>query len=550
MNPIRTLIVDDEEMIRKGVARLVASCGEEWEVAGTAGDGQEALALLEQCGGNVDLLITDVKMPVMDGLTLIEEARKRYRIYPLVISGYDDFEYVKTALREGALDYVLKPIDREQFRKRLSEIRDVIVNERMKQLRLRDIERRSQQLERTRQIQLLSYVTSAGLDISRLGYWVEEFPRGTFVLMLLGLDTPPVKARSFTDKDWGAFEYALENIIAETAESVVSGDRGQVWCWRGYKSGYWVLLQIPATEAEEEANQLALMLAERIRTSVKTYTPFTMSAAFGRPIADLYMLPEAMREAYSHMNYRLLYGGNRTYSPGMAELAADGQEEEGVSPADYREWVQLLKQAVNQGREDEVIRCLNELFQQLGRLGSPSRITYAVQTIYLALYAVGLEHGLEQDDHEVEQVLAAVKHAVALNELKIMLERIAIAMLQQIRASRSNYKAAPVEQAKAWIADHLHEEISIKQIADHVYMNPSYLSRLFKLQTGETILDYVTSQRMEQARMLLRNPDLKLQEICERVGYKDVKYFSRLFKEYEGVAPSQYRKQHLRSQAL
>src|SRR5262245_38134907 len=99
MTTIKVLIVDDEARIRRGIERLVLSCGEAWEVVATASDGREALDYFEQTGGGVDLLITDVKMPEMDGLTLIKEAKKRFSFYPLLISGFDDFTYVQTALR-------------------------------------------------------------------------------------------------------------------------------------------------------------------------------------------------------------------------------------------------------------------------------------------------------------------------------------------------------------------------------------------------------------------------------------------------------------------
>jgi two-component system response regulator YesN len=116
MQKIRTLIVDDEARIRRGIERLVHSCGDDWEVVATASDGREALDCFHRLQGAIDLLITDVKMPEMDGLTLIKEAKKQYSFYPLLISGYDDFSYLQTALREGALDYLLKPVERAHLR--------------------------------------------------------------------------------------------------------------------------------------------------------------------------------------------------------------------------------------------------------------------------------------------------------------------------------------------------------------------------------------------------------------------------------------------------
>lgn len=210
MQTIKTLIVDDEARIRRGIERLVNSCGDEFEVVATASDGMEALDCFRAAHGTIDLLITDVKMPEMDGLTLIKEAKKTYSFYPLLISGYDDFAYLQTALREGALDYLLKPVDREQFRQRMSEIGTIINNERYQNQRRGEMERGESKLAHTRQVQTLSYITSMDMDMTTLGYWVDEFPKGSYLLFHIRMDTLPVKTRAFKANDWKAYFYALE----------------------------------------------------------------------------------------------------------------------------------------------------------------------------------------------------------------------------------------------------------------------------------------------------------------------------------------------------
>src|SRR5690606_38416480 len=98
-----------------------------------------------------------------------------------------------------------------------------------------------------------------------------------------------------------------------------------------------------------------------------------------------------------------------------------------------------------------------------------------------------------------------------------------------------------IDQAKRWITEHVAEDVTIKKIADHVYMNPTYFSEYFKMQTGETVLDFLTRLRIDYAKELLRDTRLKLHDISGRVGYQDVKYFSKLFKHKLGMTPSQYR---------
>lgn len=536
MRMIRTLIVDDEPRIRRGIERHVQSLGEGWEVIATAGDGVEALELLRQNKGNVDLLITDVKMPEMDGLTLIQEAKKLYPIYPLLISGFDDFIYLQTALREGALDYLLKPIDRDQFRKRMLEVRDIIIQDRQRNLTRGEMERDTEKLIKTRQIQTLSYITSADINITNLGYWVNEFPQGKYILQLIRLDRMPVKTRAYTEKDWKAYFYALDNILSEVVETELSQAGRIGWCFFGGESDFWVLIH--GAESDEGLEKTAYALAEQIRSSIQGYTPFTVSIAYGQPIDELYLLPEAKRQSLARMNYRFLYGGNqvfRTEEP-IDEGSPDPLGKEAVTLS------QKLKRAVEQGNAEEASKLHKQFFDQLELLEAPSRMQSAALNAVILIHSAQLENkrGIA-DSLSIMEEIQKVKRAASLQELKSCVWKLVEVVIQDINKSRQSSSNKSFEQAKRWIVEHLAEDITIKKIADQVYMNPTYFSEYFKMQTGETVLDFLTRQRIESAKTWLSNTQLKLQEISNRVGYQDVKYFSKLFKQRVGLTPSQYR---------
>jgi two-component system response regulator YesN len=539
LETIRTLIVDDEPRIRRGIERLVLSCGEGWEVVATAGDGAEAMEYLVQTNGAIDLLITDVKMPEMDGLTLIQEAKKLYTFYPLLISGYDDFVYVQTALREGALDYLLKPIDREQFRLRMMEVRSKITSGRLQYQKLGEMEREAQKLKISRQTQTLSYITSAGIDMTSLGYWVDEFPKGKYLLVCIRMDTLPIKTRSYTDKDWKAYFYVFENIVSEVVSNHLSKMKHHGWCWRGANSEFWTLLYSPNMQWEWDCN--ALELANQIRSSIQTYTPFSVSIAYGDSFDDLYLLPDAKRQALGLMIYRFLYGGNQVFRPYL--------EQQGGKMPDRRDThlgpiAQRLKRSVEQANVEEAGDIARQLFDELDQLDSPVLLQSTVQNVIILIHSAGVErYGGIAHPGSVERELHNVNRAASVHELKQCVNRSIEQMVKDIRSSRDTVNMKPVEQAKTWIKDNLGEEITIKKIADQVHMNPTYFCEYFKIQTGETILDYLTWQRMEKVKDLLQDPSMKLQEISLRVGYHDLKYFSRLFKQWTGQTPSKYREQ-------
>ncbi|QJD86451.1 response regulator transcription factor [Cohnella herbarum] len=541
MQKIRTLIVDDEARIRRGIERLVRSCGEDWEIVATASDGEEALECFHQHQGAIDLLITDVKMPEMDGLTLIKEAKKQYSFYPLLISGYDDYAYLQTAMREGALDYLLKPVDREQFRSRMAEIRTIINNGRYQTLKRGEMERESEKLKKSRQIQTLSYITSVGIDMTTLGYWVDEFPKGTYVLLSIRMDTLPVKTRSYKANDWKAYFYALENIMTEVLDDQFRQTDRLGWNWRGAESDFWMLLFSP--DPEYEWDNAAHDLALRVRSAIQTYTPFSVSVAYGDAIEDLYLLPEAKRQALALMNYRFLNGGNRVFRPlGMS----DEGKPAGTGDKDLSPIAQKLKRSVEQGNSAEASEMTKQFFDQLDRLESPAQLQNAVQNAMILIHSAGLEsnRGIA-NSATLEEELHKAERATNLQELKTCVKQLTDRVIEDIRKIRENSNLKPVEQAKGWINERLDQEITIKKIADQVYMNPTYFSELFKMQTGETVLDYLTRQRIDRAKELLGDHKLKLQDICGRIGYQDVKYFSRLFKHSTGQTPSKFREQLL-----
>lgn len=540
MHKIRTVIVDDEARIRRGIERLVLSFGEEWEVVATLSDGKEALDYLHGSQGAVDLLITDVKMPVMDGLTLIKEAKRHYSFYPMLISGYDDFEYLQTALREGAVDYMLKPVDRDQFRERLAELRGRILQGRSEHWRREETERQAEKLKPARQTQTLSYITSAGIDIERLGYWVEEFPRGQYLLLYASLDTLPVKSRGYTTKDWEAYTFALENIIAEVVGNHERQTGMQGWSWRGGNTDFWVLVH--GEEEDVPMEDAGLALAEQMKISIQTYMPFTISVSIAEPIEDLYLLPGARREALTLMHYRLVIGGNRLFhQAGLA--AAEAVAAGAASRAELAQLAQKLKQAVAQAGAQDAEALLRQYFAELERSGSPGLIRSAAQNLLIQIHSAALEGNSLEGAESVEQAIRSIDQVTQLSELRAELGRRMNGIMDGIREARSESNRKPVEQAKKWVRDNLGGDLSIKRIADHVYMNPTYFCEYFKLQTGETVLDFVTRQRMEKAKEMLGDPAAKLQDISIRIGYQDVKYFSKLFKAWAGMSPSKYREQ-------
>jgi len=528
------MIVDDEAKIRRSIERMVRQSEQQFEIVAVCADGKEALEYMDRTKGDVDFVISDVKMPEMDGMQFIQEASKSYSFLPLFISGYDDFEYLRTALREGAVDYILKPIDRAQFRERLVEISSMIMKQRRQFFKMNEMEKKAELLQRTKQTQALIEVTSSSIDLSRLGYWVEAFPSGVYSLLNISLDILPVKARSYTDKDWKAYTYVMENIIGEIVQAEISVH----WFWRS-DNGFWVLLYSDKP-LELELRSQASKIAEVICSEIRRHTPFTVSVAQTELIEDLYTLRNAMQQALSLMNYRFLYGGNRVFCfRQMMEFELSEKEAEKMEVS-FVQAVRRMKACLMRADLEATIDNLYDCFQFIEKCSTPNQVQWLAQYVCLQIHAVWMEVS-ENSLFTLEHALQSLKRSSNVAEMKYDMKTWIGMIAESIRKERTLNNEGPVEQAKAWIADQLHTELTVKSIADRIHMNPTYFCKYFKTQTGETVLDFITRLRLEQAKVLLENRSNKLQDICDKVGYKDVKYFSKLFKQWAGVTPSQYR---------
>lgn len=508
---IHVVVADDEPMIRRGMARLIEECGEQWKVLGMFANGSEALNYMKNPGIRIDLLVTDVKMPIMDGLALIREARQFQPILPLVISGYDDFEYVRTALREGAIDYILKPVNRSLFRIQLKEIQHKIL-------------RRKHQDER----KALQQWLYEGDSMSISGNWRSTFLEKSYRLLCVSLDEPPIKMRTYTRRDWELSMYAVENILEETINDAMQGQAGRGWVWQGGKRMCWILLG-DAEDVEQVAESLRLAVLRCMGLSVTV----SVSAEFN----DMYSLPGMRDDAASLLYLRLVYGGNRV-------IAADRMQDisENALPIKLRQIVQRLRLEIGKESDGETKSLLDDYFKEIESLSLPASIRHAIEYLIIHIHGACLETGHEEAQTEILSNLAKMdQHMASFHQLRKQLNNLLLLVSASMREKRSKTDRTPVNRSKVWIKQHLGEPLTIQSIAEQIPMNPTYFCEIFKTHTGETVLGYVKRLRMEEAARLLTETDDKLPYISDKVGYNDVKYFSRQFKRHFGVLPSSFK---------
>ncbi|WP_186725498.1 helix-turn-helix domain-containing protein [Planomicrobium sp. CPCC 101110] len=534
---IKTVIVDDESRIRRGIEKLVLSCGEDWEVIASFGDGIELIEAFEKESFEFDVLLTDIRMPVMDGLALIKRMKEMAFFNPVVISGFDDFNYLQVALREGALDYILKPIDREEFRKQLEVLKCKVKKQWEEQEQVGLLQSEARKLDYIKQVEKLNEATKGfEFDISLVD-WTSDFPKGTYALIQIAIDQPLSYSRTMPKEEWHTWVLANENIICE----LLQRSEREYWEWRGETSCFWSLLCSKEDESEEEFKEEIRNFVYKLQSNVQNLLPFTNSVAISQSFADLACLQTTANDVLALMRFRSVFGNNQILLQDSNEiLTMDGELR---NAGKLQQLIQQIIQALERMNETELKKRLGLFTDELQSLRLSSETEFFLQSLSIQLinYVIKctprINNGL-LDVHDTANLLRKTKN---MEELRWELENWVLAVYQKLSAMNKEKVHNETSVAKEWILENLRENITIEKIAGQVYMNPTYFCECFKNETGETVLDYVTRSRINKARELLLTTNLKVYEISEEVGYADTKYFSKLFKKYYGELPSKYK---------
>lgn len=541
---IKVIIVDDESRIRRGIEKLVLSCGTEWNVVATYGDGQELLDAYQAKKIEFDVLITDVRMPVLDGLTLIKEMKKLTSFSAMVISGFDDFSYLQTALREGALDYLIKPIDREEFKRQLEIIKEKVKNKWQDQEQQAIMKDQASELTYTKQVEKLSDITKGyDIDVSIMD-WTQGFTKGINILMYVTIDHTLHYSKKVSKDEWDTWMLAHENILNE----MLGECKSENWKWRGEGATFWILLSCSNENSEDLFKNEVHEFAISLKQNVKKYTPFSNSIAISQIFADLTLLQTVTKDVLTIMQYRPIIGNNQILQQDTEEsLVLEKSETKNAN--ELQQSIQKIIQSLERMNKGELKRNVASFAEELKSLRLPNEIDLFVQSLSIQMINYLIKHTprLSNDLLDSQGPSRMLKNIGNFAELNKEIMQWVMTTFDKLVILNEEKVLDQVEVAKEWIIENMNESITIEKIARQVYMNPTYFCEYFKNQTGETVLYFVTSTRMNKARELLLTTNLKVYGVSEQVGYADTKYFSKLFKKYYKELPSKYKEKMKRS---
>lgn len=536
---LKMIIADDEQTILDGIKESIDWWSYDIHVIGAAQNGVIALEMAKD--HRPDIIITDIRMPGLNGLELINELKKtRQDIKIIIISAYEQFVYAQEAISLGVLSFITKPLKKQKIIDEVIKARDLILEERRQKDtldRLEDLYLSSlPTLQEYFHNKLIMGKTKLTGDykkqFSAYGIDIDEVPTG---VVIFALDNIEEKAADVFDK---TNQMALLRIVEMIKQFFPQGLKRTVF--QSYNNE--VVAIYNTQTGSMETIQAISNAAETIKNTLKRETGISVSAGIGSIYPSVEDISLSYQEAVKALNYRLVYGKNTV-------LCINHMESKDIKAFPLNDFNNILTNIQNvlwTGKADEVIKIIGKMLDELTLYKNIPY--YYIQQIFCQLLSALLrtlfEMSIQPEDIYGEPVhlYGELFKKQTLDELKQWYQDLVERTCAVINRKKSIRINSVIESAVSFIKKNCQKDISLSEVAEHVNLNPSYLSRLFKEETGIPFIEYVRNTKMELAKEFLRNTNKKIYEICEDLGYQNVQYFSTVFKNAVGMTPLEYKK--------
>ncbi|MEK5057034.1 hypothetical protein BK126_18075 [Paenibacillus sp. FSL H7-0326] len=531
----KLMIVDDEMLMRIGIRSSLMWEEHGFRIVGEAGNGKEALEIALR--STPDLIITDIKMPLMDGLELIREISKalpscRY----VILSNFDEIAYVKEALRLGALDYLIKSeISPASLTDLLTRIRGKMLSEMGSQDSLFAAPfHYTQSLTHLKENFFKDLIS--GLPVGEEAAFKAEqlqvrLNPHQLVLIKFKMDQFEEVKKKYKEKDEKLLRFSILNVIKEVTPTREN-------CEIVVESSSEYLVVRNATQVEEGAWRKEIeKLCGKILSTMKDFMNLTFSVGVSTIVPDLLSLKRAYREADAAWRHRFFTGGSSIHFFEDMTFTTDCA---GVQYTLSRDRENKLRLLLDRHNAEWMSNFLDEFRIELEEAWADEQAIRKAYVLLLEIFNTQFSQAsrallLSERKSPYESVSAAE----TWYELHRIVQDYVLECLQT--KSRTMQQLTYADIAVDIIHQYYAEDITLQSVASQINVNPSYLSRVFKQEKNENFVSYLTRIRIEKAKSYLENRRLRVYEVADKVGYHNYTYFSKIFKKIVGVSPEEYR---------
>ncbi len=524
----RVYLVDDEILIRESIRSCINWEREGFEYCGDASDGEMALPDIEKL--KPDILITDIRMPFMDGLELSAIVRQKLPDTKIVIlSGHDEFEYARQALRIGVIEYCLKPFGSSDIVKLLRQISADIDRESLEKQWIEQLMRNAADNHRASQNELLVRICNGSITYAEAAAQANQ----------LGVE---LLARYYaiviTDirlKDNQSF---IPSDLVQRAEQLLTDFLANRIRYIDYKRNHSERVWLLQGETTEQLLTVLEELGDTARQWLQESLPFSIVIGTGSIQERLHTIHNSYIQADEDRHWRRLSGQNKRMLLDLSALSPDQ-----AIFLDRSEFIAFLKI----GRASEADAYIQGFAAALKEIQWQTTLYgyYLLNDLTLEVIreALKLYRNIEASEHVIESLQDKIGSIRSWIEACDYLKSLTHAFWQWRSGSAARY-GEMVERVKEYVkSQYSNDQLSLQDAADHVCVSPSHISKVFSQVTGQTFIEYVMETRIRKAMELLHASNSKSYEIAFQVGYKDPHYFSNLFKKVTGMNIREFRKQ-------
>ncbi|HBK68174.1 MAG TPA: hypothetical protein DEB05_12780 [Firmicutes bacterium] len=524
----KVMIVDDELLVRIGLRSTIAWQEYGFTIVADAANGQQALKKF--AATDPDILITDIRMPGMDGIELIKILKKQKpKLKTVILTNYDDFAYTKEALKLGADEYLLKStLDNQTLLPILKRLWSEVQQESAEDQELQKLQKQASLGIFLLKKHFVESLISNELDEQRYQGFLRD----------LGLD--------WHDNNWQLILLRGEKQDNDSSVSAIRPlnlieeitDKVGALVAEGSAPGEWILIySFSQSESSYYQRQIIPFNIRQIQACLQQYLQIKTTAVFGSVISCYKQLSAEYEKVREYMVYRFFCPEKKMIFP--EDIPCATQDHYLPESND-----QNLSALIRMGDREQVRKVLDCLFNKVIKNTSPFLLRQFCQELYGEMARQCREAGIRLSEilKEKEQYPSHLENYQSISEIKDWFEEKFNQLIAMIKSIGLKDYSAPIREALICIKKNYNKELNLSSVAHQVGLSKNHFCTLFKEETGNNFVDFLHKTRIEQAREMLLNSEMLISEISEIVGYIDSKYFTKVFHKYMNCSPTAYRK--------
>lgn len=534
----KVLIVDDEPFIRAAIKSLCNWQDFGFSIDYEATNGRQALDLI-QGNSEIVIVITDINMPVVDGLQLISEIKKLNKnIEIFVLSAYNDYNLVREAFKYGVRDYILKTeLDKDIILKLLQESTERMEGIKTSSLVLDNSYENEKDINYIKEILFKDLLE--GSNVSTLEKRISQFKlrigQRNSVIIFICIDDYELIMQKYSSQSLKTFSISVVSTIYMALSTIYRGEAMSI-----SPQDFVVCISfddmVSASNIYNELNNIALT----IKRFLSDYLSLCVTIGISSIMDNYTNFPKLLAESEANARLRFIFGKGKIIFPKDTELLTKKIDYQ-IDEIDVN-FISLLKEADRYAVFDK----LNAHFSNIRRLGIKNIdkiYAYYMQILFEIMYFI---HDAGKNAVEVFgddiNFMEKIKRYETMDEIEVWIKNIVDWVIGYFNSEKNAKVNREVDRAMEFIKKNYFEDLTLKIVSDSVGLSESHFSRIFIKHTGKSFTDFLTFIRIEKAKELMASTDMKIYEIATKVGYSNTEHFSRMFKKITGVSPNNYRK--------